>query len=341
LVALARIGDVTKALAHLPVLPAIEDSRLPGGPAGLGTSAFTELPKPGAPMGLPGQITDPEELINSALAILAGHKIAPTPTLDLPPPQGPLLRADKPPVNVGRQDVPNALPLQRRVLSDGTMVPLPVRYFDAQCLLATFTAELSSATSFLKGTELQAVPQDDKKALALLGCFEYRTTDIGPYNEACLAILTIARGDPIPAWYVMNLPVTTSAANRAGREIWGFNKFVTAIEVERKQTDFWTIVHDPGNAKILTLQGTSSASVSTPPADVLTFSYLSGKLLKTIVRVMTPFKVSGGGNFVLNVGTSTHPMADNLRTLGLDGARPVLLQYADPFQSLLFPGQAV
>ena len=233
------------------------------------------------------------------------------------------------------------LPLQRRVLSDGTVVPLPVRYFDAQCLLATFTAELSSATSLLKGTDLQAVPQDDKKALALLGCFEYRTTDIGPYNEACLAILAIARSDPIPAWYVTNLPVTTSAANRAGREIWGYNKFVTAIEVERKRNDFLTIVHDPGNAKILTLEGTRSASVLVPPADVLTFSLLTGKLLKTIVRVMTPFKVSGGENFVLNVGTSTHPMADNLRALGLDGARPVILQYADPFQSLLFPGQVV
>lgn len=326
---------MTKALAHLPVLPTVQDPRLLGEPAGLGTSEFIELPKSG------GRITDPEELVNSALAILAGHKIAPPPRLDLPPPQVPPLHADKPPANVRRQDAPNALPLQRRVLSDGTMVPLPVRYFDAQCLLATFTADLSSATSLLKGADLQAVPQDDKKALVLLGCFEYRTTDIGPYNEACLAILTTARGDPIPAWYVTNLPVTTAAANRAGREIWGFNKFVTAIEVERERNDFRTIVHDPGNAKILTLQGTSNASVPAPPADVLTFSYLSGKLLKTIVRVMTPFKVSGGDNFVLNVGSSTHSMADNLRTLGLDGARPVLLQSVDPFQSLLFPGQVV
>jgi hypothetical protein len=58
-------------------------------------------------------------------------------------------------------------------------------------------------------------------------------------------------------------------------------------------------------------------------------------------QILTSFKVSGGENFVLNAGTSAHPMANNLRTLALDGARPVLLQYADPFQSLLFPGRAV
>jgi hypothetical protein len=100
-------------------------------------------------------------------------------------------------------------------------------------------------------------------------------------------------------------------------------------------------VRDPGDATILMLEGRRSASVQMAPADVLTFSVLAGKVLKTVVRVMTSFKVSGGENFVLNAGTSAHPMANNLRTLALDGARPVLLQYADPFQSLLFPGRAV
>jgi hypothetical protein len=42
----------------------------------------------------------------------------------------------------------------------------------------------------------------------------------------------------------------------------------------------------------------------------------------------------------LQIGESTHPMAANLRSLGLDRLTPVLVQYAEPFQSLLFPGQA-
>jgi len=31
-------------------------------------------------------------------------------------------------------------------------------------------------------------------------------------------------------------------------------------------------------------------------------------------------------------------MTNNLRMVALDGARPVLVHYADPFQALLFPG---
>jgi hypothetical protein len=53
---------------------------------------------------------------------------------------------------------------------------------------------------------------------------------------------------------------------------------------------------------------------------------------------MTPFQISSGDGFVLKVGESKHPMADNLRTLALDEACPALLQYADPLQFLLFPG---
>jgi hypothetical protein len=34
-------------------------------------------------------------------------------------------------------------------------------------------------------------------------------------------------------------------------------------------------------------------------------------------------------------------MTNNLSTVALDGARPVLVQYANPLQALLFPGRAL
>ena len=70
-----------------------------------------------------------------------------------------------------------------------------------------------------------------------LYCIEYRKTDIGPYNEVGLTVLALAPGDPIPANYVVDLPVTTAVANRAGREIWGYNKFVAAIDVKERRQD--------------------------------------------------------------------------------------------------------
>lgn len=64
-------------------------------------------------------------------------------------------------------------------------------------------------------------------------------------------------------------------------------------------------------------------------------------MIKTLVQLPTPFHASSGDGFLLKVGNSGHSMAKNLRTLALDRARPVQVQYADAFQALLFPGRAL
>lgn len=233
-----------------------------------------------------------------------------------------------------------AWPQQRHVLSDGTIVPLPIRYFDDQCLIASFRVDQNRAAELLKDTGLKVVAQDGKAAVAF-GCFEYRKTDIGPYNEVGLTVLALAPGDPIPALYVANLPVNTERANRAGREIWGYNKFVATIDIAGDHKNFSMMIRDPENVTIAKLEVCRGSSIPMRPTDMLTFSLLGGSVIKTLIRVLTPFQVSSGDGFVLKLGTSRHPMANNLRALRLDGVRPAMVQYADPFRSLLFPGQAL
>ena len=271
---------------------------------------------------------DPDDLVTRALTILAEDKRSSG--------HAQLIQAP----NIAREPRTQSLDLklQRRVLSDGTECPLPIRYFDVQCLVATFLTDLDRAAGLLKSTGLQAVSQEDGKAVVLLYCIEYRITDIGPYNEVGLTVLAAAPGDPIPANYVVNLPVTTAVASRAGREIWGYNKFVAAIDVKSDGKNFSTILRDTDAEMIGSLEGRRGASVPTPPTDILTFTLHQGRLIKTVIRVLTPSSSSSGENFVFKIGTSSHPMTSNLRTVALDGARPVLVHYTDPFQALLFPG---
>ena len=231
--------------------------------------------------------------------------------------------------------------IRRQILSDGSECPLPIRYFDAQYLAATFLTDFCRASELLTGTGLQPLRQEDGQAVVVLFCGEYRDTDIGSYNEVGLSILSVAPGDPMPAIFVTNLPVTSSRANRAGREIWGFNKFVAEIDIRREAKRFVTTVCDFENALIGTFEGTFGPSIPTPPTNLSTFSMLSGRLLRTQSQVTTPLQVGKGDSFVLKVGVAAHPMVANLRTLGLDGKNPVLVEYADPAQALLFPGTAI
>lgn len=313
--------------------------------------ALAQQASPSAP-GKPGGGSD--ELVARALAILAqdnpvgavtgsdpvtdvAGKVA-NRSVDLKPTNVDVKRA-----NVASEPGTQSsdLMLQRRILSDGTVCPLPIRYFDVQCLVAAFPTELSRAAQLLNGTGLQAVAQADGQAVVVIYCIEYRTTDIGPYNEVGLTVVAQAPGDPVPANYVVNLPVTTASACRIGREIWGYNKFVAAIDVKKDGKSFSTILRDTDNEMICTLEGERGPSIPAPPSDILTFTQFHGGLMKTDIKVMTPYQVSNGDGLVFKVGPSKHPMADNLRLLALDGARPVLVQYANPLQVLLFPGRLV
>jgi Acetoacetate decarboxylase (ADC) len=245
-----------------------------------------------------------------------------------------------PSLSLGPASAPD-LQLQRRVLSNGAECFLPIRYFDVQCLVATFLAASDRASELLEGAGLQPVLQEDGKAVVDLYCIEYRKTDIGPYNEVGLTLRAKAPGDPIAANYVVNLPVTTTVADRAGREIWGYNKFVAAIDVNSEGKTFSTVLRDSDHAIIGALVGERTVSAPAPATDILTFSLDQGRLIKTAIRVLTPSLASSGHSFVFKVGTSRHPMTSNLRTLSLDGARPILIHYTDPFQALLFPGRAL
>jgi acetoacetate decarboxylase len=263
------------------------------------------------------QVAASDDLVARALTILAGE------------------------TNKGHQSPSDGLPLQQRVLSDGTRCALPIRYFDVQCLVATFSVEFDRAAELLENTGLQVAPQGDGKASILLYCIEYRVTDIGSYNEVGLTIMAAAAGDSNPAQYVVNLPVSTPLANRVGREIWGYNKFVAVIDIRGNRDSFSTTLSDLDGAMIGSFDYKRSAVVSAPPKDIITFTLLNGRVIKTRIQVFTPFQAGGGDGFAVTIGVSKHPMAKNLRSLALDGACPETVLYANPFQALLFPGRVL
>jgi hypothetical protein len=71
---------------------------------------------------------------------------------------------------------------------------------------------------------------------------------------------------------------------------------------------------------------------------VVTYSHHQGNLLRATVNVRGRMNLRPGRSLQLRVGESTHRMARNLRDLGLDGARPVLVQDTHRFQSRLNAG---
>ncbi len=170
------------------------------------------------------------------------------------------------------------------------------------------------------------------------GCFEYRDTDLGPYNEVGLCIAAVAPGDTEPALYVAHLPVNTVETDRIGRALWGYPKFVADIDIRGDARAFKTTLRDLGGSLIASLEGGFLPLRSSPPTTMPTYSHHEGRILRTRIEALTPFQAGDGAGLRLKVGASNHPMAKGLHALGLDDAQPRSIRYADPFQAMLFPG---
>lgn len=235
-------------------------------------------------------------------------------------------------------------------------VDLPILYFDVSNSIAFFLADKKAVLDLLHGTPFKPVLTFGKKALVGISFYQYRATSIGPYNEVGIAIPVVPRNGTKPfsslldlysniktrrtGFYVLDLPVTTAAANAAGRELWGFPKFVTQIDYFQAGRHMHMRVADPeGQGDILSFSGCSNASMKLAPLSVITYSQLNGQPLRTPVNVRGDVHTSLGGKLRLQVGTSTHPMAQHLRQLGLHNAKPLLVQFTDAFQSRLNAGE--
>lgn len=232
-------------------------------------------------------------------------------------------------------------------------VKLPILYHETTQLQAFFSVEAARVEKLLANTGLQPAVVGGR-AFAGLVFFEYRKTSIGPYNEAGLAVAcypaavrpSLATEFAAKAaarhlgFHVLHLPVTTPLACAAGRELWGFPKFVTRIPFERTGRQISAAVLDPGTGRpIVALRGDLLPGIPLPAFDMVLYSQLKALRLKTAIETKGRMKTALGGFCTLEVGPSRHPMADTLRELGLDGARPALLQYSEQMQSILPAGE--
>ena len=249
------------------------------------------------------------------------------------------------------------VPRTRCHTSEGE-VDLPIAYYDTDELLAVFAVDPAPVRAALADVPLELVTVGGRAHVGLV-FFEYRDTSIGPYNEVGLGTLVLPKGQRTPALgpldilrhprkrrlglHVLKLPVTTAAANAAGRELWGYPKFVTPIDVDLGDKRFVGRVRDPKDPRetIVKLAGALPHAIPMPRVELMLLSQLEHTLLRAVVTVRGKHFGGLGGGLVLSVGTSAHPMAAQLRAFGLDRAKPELAIYTRGARSLLYSGSPV
>jgi hypothetical protein len=235
-------------------------------------------------------------------------------------------------------------------------VDLPILYYDNSVLMALFRVDYDQAQTLVAEQGLEAVRFAGGKALAGIAMYQYRETSIADYNEVGLAVAAVPPGTRLPTFpllsmlnrldkapvgfAILDLPVTTAAACAAGRELWGYPKFVTPIGFSLQGKRFEGTVTAPDTGRdLLRLTGQVGLGVPGPLLDLVLYSPLQGQMLRTLVNTRGGAQICLPGSMRLEVSQdSTHPMAQRLRALGLSQARPDMVFHSHALQLRLNAG---
>lgn len=224
-------------------------------------------------------------------------------------------------------------------------VPSPVFYYDLTSLSVSFLTPLEKIRRLLPSDRLHPLRVTPTKGVTTIVGYEYRDSDIGPYNELLLGfpvsidwrapmVLGLRRAETqSAAAYVWHLPVTTEIARDLGIEVAGYPKFLASIEFESSGGWIHCRAEEEGR-RILSL------SVRRPrvkkvgrrwPVDVLTFR--EGQVLRSplVVNIRELGSSMRPANAHLELGD--HPVSDELREL--DPGRVVSIQYSPNSQAIL------
>jgi hypothetical protein len=246
-----------------------------------------------------------------------------------------------------------------QVLTTEGSVRLPMLFYDVSVRQLNFFVEYDSALSRLEGTGLAPCRFFNGKALASLILYNYRDVTIGEYDEVTIVLLVyppavreprlylpnLARRDG-HKWtvggYVLEMPVTIPDARAAGREIWGYPKYLTDIPLAISDRDFsYEVMDEPGGSPVLTVECTPGPGITMRASDLVTFSNHEDTILRTVVDVDAACRNSPRGKLRIRAGTTEHRFASNVRELGLDRLKPFVVQSTDSFRSRLNRGWPV
>lgn len=240
-----------------------------------------------------------------------------------------------------------------------SLLALPMYFYDARIFVSMFHVDYQVAKEILNEPEMKLVRVGKNKALLTLTFFSYADSCVGPYNEVGMGLAVVPQSAPEPklplltmmlppdkralGFNVIDLPVTSKEAVAAGQEIWALPKFETPIHYDCNGASFNGVVEDPENGEpLMSLSGRAGIGLPIPAPSLVLYSQMADTGLERIeisTRGMAMARLPGSVR--IKVGNSDHPMAKRLRALGLDGAKPLVVQHSDNFQARLANGHPI
>jgi hypothetical protein len=213
---------------------------------------------------------------------------------------------------------------------EGQSVEFPVFYYDYRFVTCVVTAKSDRLKKLLPHPEFKIAELWPGTGLLSLTAFEYKETDIGPYNEVAISIpIHFPHADFVPAksaiammrknkfsTYIHQLPVTTEIARKGGVYFYSFPKFLADITFD-DGGDKTVVVLKEKNELILKISANKIRLKKSIDFEYHTFSIKDNLILHTLIEGRAPkFGQITMGKFA-DLELGSHPVSVELKELGV------------------------
>lgn len=198
----------------------------------------------------------------------------------------------------------------------GSTITTPVEIREARSWFSTFAVPFRAARDLIAYSGLEPAPLPAGRALVSLGFVRYVDGDLGPYHEFVVAVIVRPPGSTDrkdTGAFIHQLPVNQPFTCAAGRDIWGFPKFVTDIDIdEGVRRDTATLLVDGALAVRLSIA--HGVRTRVPDTNLDAYSWSDGTLRCTPWRLDGEGARGRPGGARVELGSGL--IADELRVLG-------------------------
>ncbi len=208
-------------------------------------------------------------------------------------------------------------------LVDDRVITMPVEVRSARQAASTFIVDHSAAQRVIDHTGLRAARKANK-AIASLALVDYLDNDLDTYFELALAFViddpAVAPTAPKGAvsTLIHRLPVSEKFTCSAGKGIWGFPKWIADLKVSFDSLGASCVLRDGDIEIVRVTMKRGFVPLPRKPMEMVAYSCDDDGVVRR-----TPWVTTGDGRQKVRLGGAKvevgygHPLADELRTLGL------------------------
>ena len=206
---------------------------------------------------------------------------------------------------------------------DREVVTIPVEVRSAKMVAAQFLVDADAAQRVIDYTGLRIARPIGGKAMLALSGVAYADNDLGPYHEFAVAFVVEPHDAPRgtkpamtkPTTLIHRLPVNQSFTCKVGKGLWGFPKWVCSIDYLERAGRTDCIVSEDGDLAVALEVASGVVPLPSGETEMQAYSWDDGVLRRTPWTTRNSRARMRPGGATVRLGD--HPMADDLRSLGL------------------------